>query len=142
MKTMPMKIMPITFALLPLSGCGADVAADPVQTARAQTRLDQLLAGKEPGRRLTCLPRQDAERQTNIDERTIVFQPSAGHSRAYRSDLSPPCPGLDRNSTIIRRSTSTSICAGEIFEVRDSGTQIPRGSCTFGEFTEYRRPKR
>ena len=128
-----------TLLLLPLllAGCGADVAADEVRTAKAETRLGELLAGKTPGRRLSCLPRQYAERQTVIDESTIIFRPNAGNSRVYRSDLSPSCTGLDENSTSIRRSTSTSICAGEIFEVRDSGTQFPRGSCTYGEFTEY-----
>ena len=130
--------------LLPLllSACGADLAEDPVRTARAETRLGELLAGKTPGRKLSCLPRQNAERQSIIDERTIIFYPGTGRNRVYRSDISPSCPGLDRNSTIIRRSTQTSICAGEIFEIRDSGTQFPRGSCTFGEFTEYRRPER
>ena len=124
--------------LLLLSACGANVAADPVRTAKAETQLGELLAGMTPGRVMTCLPRQYAERQTIIDESTIVFRPNAGRSRVYRSNLSPSCPGLDRYSTIIRRSTQTSICSGEIFEVRDSGTQFPRGSCTFGDFTEYK----
>ena len=136
--------MKLFFALplLLLSACGANVAADPVRTAKAETELGRLLAGKTPGRVLTCLPRQYAERQTIIDERTIIFRPNAGRSRVYRSDISPSCAGLDRNSTIIRRSTQTSICSGEIFEVRDSGTQFPRGSCTFGDFTEYKAPDR
>ena len=121
-----------------LAGCAAGVADDPVRTARAETRLGELLGGKEPGRRLSCLPRMNAERQTIIDERTILFRPSAGRGRVYRSDLETPCPRLDTTSTIIRRSTSSSICAGEIFEVRDSGTQMSYGSCTFGPFTEYR----
>lgn len=125
-----------------LSACGANVAADPVRVAQAETRLGELLAGKTAGRVMTCLPRQYAERQTIIDERTIIFRPNAGRSRVYRSDLSPSCPGLDRYSTLIRRSTQTSICSGEIFEVRDSGTQFPQGSCTFGDFTEYRAPER
>lgn len=136
-----MKQLLLALPLL-LAACGANVAEDSVQTVKAQTRLDQLLAGKTPGRTNSCVSRIDSQRQTVIDERTILFRPAAGNSRVFRSDLSPACPRLDRNSTIIRRSTSSSICAGEIFEVRDSGTQFSYGSCTFGPFTEYRAPKR
>lgn len=125
-----------------LSACGANMADDPVQTARAETRLGQFLAGKEPGRRSSCVSRINSQRQTIIDERTIMFSPSGGRNRVYRSDLPIACPRLDRNSTIIRSSTSSDICSGEIFEVRDSGTQFSYGSCTFGDFTEYRRRQR
>ena len=88
----------------------------------------------------SCIARRDAERQEIIDESTIVYRP--GNDRVIRGDIAPSCPGLDRNSTIIRRSISTDICAGEIFEVRDAGTQFPQGSCSYGDFTEYRTPAR
>ena len=42
------------------------------------------------------------------------------------------------SAEIIRQSISANICSGEIFEVRDSGTGFSYGSCSYGEFTEYR----
>lgn len=131
------------FLLLPIlitASCSADVATAPVRDARAEARLALLLGDKVQGATRSCISRRDAERQEIIDETTIIYR--TGGDRVIRSNIAPACSGLDRHSTMIRRSTATDICAGEIFEVRDAGTQFPRGSCTFGEFTEYRRPAR
>ncbi len=126
--------------LLPLvlltAACSGQVATGPVRDARAEARLAQLLGGKVPGATRSCIGRRDAERQEIVDERTIIYRVSA--DRVIRGDIAPDCVGLDRNSTLIRISPSTNICAGEIFEVRDAGTQFPRGSCSYGDFTEYR----
>lgn len=125
----------LLLAPLLLAGCGADVATDPVRSAKAETRLGQLLAGKVAGRSQSCITRFDAERQTVIDGRTIIY--NGNRARLYRTEIAN-CPGLDDRSTLIRQSTSTNICRGEIFEVRDSGTGFSHGSCTYGDFTEYR----
>ena len=121
---------------LALAGCGVGVANDPVREARAQTEVGRLLAGKVAGPTRSCISRFEAREQRIIDERTIVF--SSGRNRLYRADIPGGCTGLDDHSTIIRRSPTGTLCSGEIFEVRDSGTQFTRGSCAFGDFTEYR----
>ncbi len=128
--------------LLPLllTACSAEVATAPVRDARAEARLAQLLGDKVQGATRSCISRRDAERQEIIDDSTIIYRP--GNDRVIRGTMAPACTGLDRNSTLIRRSIGTDICAGEIFEVRDAGTQFPRGSCSYGDFTEYRRPTR
>lgn len=120
-----------------VGACSAQVATAPVRDERAEARLATLLGGKVQGATRSCIARRDAERQEIIDENTIVYRTG---DRVIRGDIAPACGGLDRNSTLIRRSTSSDICSGEIFEIRDSGTQLPRGSCTYGEFTEYRSP--
>ena len=126
--------------LLPilLAGCSAGVATEPVRNAKAETRLNQLLAGKVAGRTQSCIPTREADRQTVIDERTILYRVSA--NKVYRNDIPGGCPGLDSRSTLIRRTTGSGLCSGEIFQVRDAGTGFDKGSCAFGEFTEYRRP--
>jgi len=126
-----------TLLLMPLllAGCGVGVAGDPVRSAKAETRLGQLLAGKVAGRTQSCISRIDADRQTVIDGGTIIF--NGNRSRLYRTDIAN-CPRLDDRTTMIRRSTSSSICSGEIFEVRDSGTGFSHGSCSYGDFVEYR----
>lgn len=129
--------------LVPLfltASCGAGVAADPVRDVKAATRLDQLLAGKAAGATRSCISQRDAREQRVIDDRTILYGArlsAAGGNTVYRSEIRG-CPELDDRSTLIRRSTSSSLCSGEIFEVRDSGTGFVYGSCTFGPFTEYR----
>lgn len=122
------------------ASCSAGVATAPVSDAKAQARLDLLLGGKVAGETRSCIPRRDAQRQEIIDDRTIIYRASS--QRVIRGDISPSCTGLSRNSTLIRRSVSSDICAGEIFEVRDAGTGFHRGACSYGEFTEYRAPGR
>lgn len=128
-----------TLALLPLlllASCGAAVADSPTRSSRADNELTRLLSGKVAGQTRSCISQRDATDQRNIDERTIIFR--AGRDRLYRNDIPGGCPRLDNRSTIIRASPTSTICSGEIFEVRDSGTGFTYGSCTFGEFTEYR----
>jgi len=122
-----------------LAGCSAGVATEPVRSAKAETRLSQLLAGKVAVGTQLCIPNRDANRQTVIDERTILYR--VGTSKVYRNDIPGGCLGLDSRSTLIRRTTGSNLCGGEIFEVRDSGTGFSRGSCAFGDFTEYRTPR-
>lgn len=129
--------------LLPLllnASCSANVTTAPVSDAKAQARLDLLLGGKNAGATRSCISRRDAVRQEIIDDRTIIY--GGNSQRVIRGDIAPSCVGLNRNSTLIRRSVSSDICAGEIFEVRDAGSGVPRGSCVYGEFTEYRAPGR
>lgn len=130
----------ILLPLLLAASCSAEVATAPVRDARAEARLATLLGDKVQGETRSCIARRDAERQEVIDETTIIYR--SGSDRVIRGNIAPACTGLDRGSTMIRRSTSSDICAGEIFEVRDAGTQFPRGSCIYGDFTEYRTPAR
>lgn len=126
-------VLPVT-----LASCASDRAATPFQrTAENQERLDERLRGLTlAGRQSSCIPAFQAREQRIIDERTILF--FTGRSPVYRVEIRS-CPALDRNSTIVRRSTLPSICENEIFEVRDAGTQFSRGSCTFDEITRYER---
>lgn len=125
-------ILPVLLA----ASCSAGMAADPVRTAKAETRLSEMLAGKVAGETRSCIRQLDAREQRVIDARTIIYR--TGRNRLYRTEIED-CPRLSNHSTLIRRTISTNICSGEIFEVRDSGTGMSYGSCTFGEFTEYRR---
>ena len=122
-----------------LISCAAG-APEPVRTVKMETRLTELLRGKVAGATRSCIPLRTATRQTIIDDRTIIYRVSA--NQLFRSDLDPSCSGLDDRSTLIHRTTSNNLCSGEIFEYRDAGMSFPRGSCTFGPFTEYRTVRR
>lgn len=134
-----MKIL-FLFSLLLTASCSAEVATAPVRDARSQARLDVLLGGKVAGATRSCISRRDAQQQEIVDANTIIYRTS--NDRVIRGDHSPACVGMDRSSTLIRRSTSSDICSGEIFLVRDAGSGFDRGSCVYGEFTEYRTPRR
>lgn len=123
---------------LMLAGC-AGSSAEPVRTAKSENQMTRLLAGKTAGKTRSCIPLRSADRQTIIDERTILYRASS--KLVYRNDLPVSCAGLDDRSTLIHRTTLPSICSGEIFEYQDAGTGFTRGSCSFGEFTEYRTPR-
>jgi len=126
----------LIFSMLATGACSVGTATEPMRDARAESRLGALLEGKAASGTMACINQRDADDQRIIDDRTIVYR--VGRAKLYRNDIPGGCPRLNNRSTLIRRTTSPNICRGEIFEVRDSGTGMSYGSCSFGDFTEYR----
>jgi len=117
--------------------------APPVpQAARAEQKLQQMLAGKVAGPPTGCISAIDAANASStIAPNAIAFRVNPG--LVYVSNTAgSACQGLagDRYALVTRSSGPGGLCRGDIVQVRDLQTGIMVGSCSLGEFTRYSRP--
>jgi len=70
-----------------------------------------------------------------IDNQTLVFE--MNQKRMYLNTLPYRCPGLDRNSTIMYRTTLNQLCDLDIITVLDPMGRgfMPGASCGLGKFS-------
>ena len=117
-----------------LAACAT--APQPVaQSAEAEAKLQQLLAGRVAGEPVSCLPHWRRDDMTIIDDDTILFE-SGG--TIYRNELRGSCANLSSGFySLVTRSTSPTLCSGEIAQVVDVSTGTMIGGCTIGEFIPY-----
>lgn len=121
-----------------LSACA--VGPEPGRTADAQAHLDKILAGKVAGTPISCLAHSSANDMDVIDDGTVVF--TRGRT-VYRNDFSGgSCNELGRGHyALVTRTSSSSLCRGDIAEVRDFSNGITVGSCVLGDFVPYTTPR-
>ena len=135
-----MRSISILLAGALLVSCTA-VPPAPTRTAEAQRRYEELLVGKVAQRPVSCLPSYRAGDMIRIDDNTVVFKD--GGSRAYVARMGGPCTGLSdpQNALVTHESVGAAPCSGDIVQVVDIGARIAVGSCTWGEFIPYVRPR-
>jgi hypothetical protein len=122
-------------ALAALTSC--TTAPPEPSGARADARLQQLLAGKVAGPPVDCLPSFNTSNMTVIDESTIAYRRSP--TEVYVTHMNGPCTDLGNPSfALLTRQFATNTCSGDIAQVIDTSTHMSVGSCVFGKFTPYR----
>ena len=123
-----------------LAGCAAtprEAERAAAAEARVASSLDAELAGLQPGRRSACLPVTGREAiPSESFGSTVVFRRS--RNLKYRNDANDRCGGP--NDILVTRTPQVRLCAGDIVQLVDRASRFPAGSCTLGEFVEYRRP--
>ena len=99
-----------------------------------------LLAGKVPGRPLSCLPHYEANDMMVIDGRTVAFR--MGSRTTYLMHLGPGCEmlGSGTYALLSRQFTGPGMCEGDIQSVIDPLNHISVGSCTIADIVPYTRP--
>ena len=131
------------FPLLVIASALASCSASPPPTGMApadQERLAALTAGKVAGPPTSCLPMWRSNDMIVIDEHNIVFRDNS--KRLYLNHMDPAgCLNIDggRNA-LVTRTTTTSLCRGDIAEVLDTASRMTIGSCVFGDFIPYTTP--
>jgi len=125
-------------AVLALGGCMA--APSPPDAAVAQHQLDSLLAGKVAGPPTECIPTTQASSHSLISPGAIAFSTNPG--RVYVSNVAGTgCEGLvDPRYSLVSTSHGSTLCAGDIVQVRDLQTGAMAGACSLGVFTPFTRP--
>ncbi|MFL6758350.1 hypothetical protein [Sphingomonas sp.] len=135
-----MRVMPLLLVSCVLASC----TTAPQPTMRSpdkQTELAQLLAGKVAQRPISCLPHYQASDMRVIDDDTIAFRD--GSRRTFVAHMNGGCSNLGSGSTalVTHQFGTSDLCSGEIARVVDTANGITVGSCSFGEFTPYTRPR-
>ena len=118
-----------------LASCAA--APQPGRSAKAESRLQNLLAGKVAGPAVSCLPSYRADDMVVIDDQTIAFR--EGGRRVWVSNLSHSCSNLGSGNyaLVTKRYGGSGLCRGDIGQVADLTSGMTVGSCVFGDFTPY-----
>lgn len=122
-----------------LTSCAA--APQPGRSARAESRFQELLAGKVAGPAVSCLPSYRADDMVVIDDETVAFRD--GSRRVWVANLENGCSNLASGhyALVTRRFGGTGLCRGDIARVADLTSGMTVGSCVFGDFTPYERTR-
>jgi hypothetical protein len=136
-----MRVISVLMAAAVLASCTAGYEPGPTRTAAKQREYQQLLLGKVPQQPVSCLPHYRSGDMRTIDEQTILFRD--GSNRVYVNHMQGGCSGLGRGSTalVTHQFGSADLCRGDIAQVVDTLNRFPVGSCVFGDFTPYVRPR-
>lgn len=124
-------------ALMGLASCTTG-AMEP-SGLQAQQKLQALLAGKVAGTPTSCIPNYNASASTLLAPDAIAFR--VNPALVYVSNTAGSgCQGItdSRLAVVVNSHGPTSLCSGDIAQIRDlqAGTLV--GSCSLGEFTPYR----
>ena len=124
-----------------LASCSNVPPPAPVRTADKQREFQLALQGKVAQKPVSCLPSYRSGDMRTIDDNTILFRDGA--NRVYVNNMQGGCSSLSRgNYTLVTRSFGGSgLCRGDIAHVVDLLNGMQVGSCVFGDFTPYVRPK-
>ncbi|HEX6741931.1 MAG TPA: DUF6491 family protein [Sphingomicrobium sp.] len=121
-------------------GCTTTAAQQPIRTAQNQQRYDQLLAGKVAGPPVSCLPTYHQDDMVVIDDQTVAFR--QGSNRVYVNHMQGGCSNLGGSYALVTKQFgSAQLCRGDIGQVVDLTNHFTVGSCVFGDFVPYTRPR-
>jgi hypothetical protein len=126
-----------------LASCTAvPPSPDPaLRNPSGERAYQSLIAGKVPGRPLSCLPNYNSNNMTVIDGRNIVF--SVGMRTVYLVRLTAGCDLLSGGgpyALLSRQFGGQGTCRGDIQQVVDTLSRTNVGSCTVAEIIPYTRP--
>ncbi len=130
------------FVLIPLllaMGCAAtprEQAAIADQKVADDLKLAGLLKGYTPGPAVNCLPQQSGQYSTTGVGDTLLY--SNGGRVIYRNDTTG-CSGVARGDVLLTQTNQSRLCRGQIATTFDAISRNQTGSCSFGDFTPYRK---
>jgi len=119
-----------------LASCTMSAEA-PAPSLQAQTKAQQLLAGKVALAPISCLPTRKANDFVVIDENTLAYKD--GTSRVYINHPAGGCPLASQGHTALvsHQIGQEGPCSGDVVQVVDTLSHQAIGSCSLGEFTPY-----
>lgn len=128
------------------AACGAALLAAssiaPAQTdaysTKASNKLAKALAGRSPGKPVSCIGNSRGSTMQVIDDSTILFREGG---TVYVQKPRGGCHGLGSgNYTLVTRiNATTRLCRGQISALVDRVSGFTYGSCVFGDFLPYRK---
>ncbi len=112
----------------------------PFRSAGKQLQFDRMLAGKVAGPPQSCLPHYSSNDMVVIDDSTIAFRD--GSRRVYVNHMMGGCSNLGGAYALVTKQFgSANLCRGDIGQVVDLTNHMTVGSCVFGDFIPYIRPR-
>lgn len=135
-----MRSIPLLLIGAAVVGCTTTAAEQPIRSAAKQQQYEQLLAGKVAGPPVSCLPTFRQDDMVVIDDRTVAFRQGSAHT--YVNHMQGGCSNLGGGYALVTRSFGGGqLCRGDIAQVVDLTNRMTVGSCVFGDFIPYSRPR-
>ena len=121
----------------------ASCSTAPVQETRspkAERQLAAALAGRTAQPPVRCLPSYRTTQMEVVDDWTILYKDGR---TTYVQNPRGGCRGLGIGAyTMVTRQYGTNqLCDGDISQLVDLRTGMNGGSCVFGPFTPYTKPR-
>ena len=136
-----MRVISVIVGSAILASCTAGPEPVPMRTADKEREYQMALQGKVAQKPISCLPSYRSGDMRTIDDSTILFRD--GSSRVYVNNMQGGCTALARGhyALVTRSFGGSGLCRGDIASVVDTLNGIQIGSCVFGDFTPYVKPK-
>jgi len=136
-----MRVIPVLMAGAILASCTTGPPPPTMRSAEAQRQYQQLLMGKVPQSPVSCLPHYRSNDMVKIDENTIMFRDGA--YRTYVVNMQGGCNGLlsGHYALVTKQFGGQGLCRGDIAQVVDTLNGMQVGSCVWGDFVPYVRPR-
>ncbi len=135
-----MRVISVLIVGTALASC-TTAPPQPTRTAEKQQEYQQLITGKVAQAPISCLPHYRANDMRVIDDDTIAFRD--GNNQVYVAHMQGGCNNLagGQFALVTRQFGSSDLCRGDIARVVDLPNGMTVGSCSFGDFTPYVRPR-
>lgn len=134
-----MKRIILALGFATLAACTRGTPAEPQLGVREAASLEKLLAGKVPGKPVSCISSFDSSRLQVLGDNVLVYR--VNKDLIYRNNLEGGCRGLAMGDTLVmNRVISTQYCRGDIARVVNLSTGTMSGSCALGDFIPYTTP--
>ncbi|MBN8830086.1 MAG: hypothetical protein J0G94_05520 [Sphingomonadales bacterium] len=131
-----MKRTILAVGLLALAGCATGPRTEPKLGAREAEQLEKALAGKVPGKPVSCITSYDPSKLEVVGDHTLLYR--VNKDLIYRNNLEGGCSGLSMGSALVmNRVLATQYCRGDIARAVDLQTRATTGSCALGDFIPY-----
>lgn len=119
-----------------LASCTMSAEA-PAPSLQAQTKAQQLVAGKVALAPISCLPTRKANDMVVIDDNTLAYKD--GTSRVYINHPTGGCAQASQGHTALvsHQIGQEGPCSGDVVQVVDTLSHQAIGSCALGDFTPY-----
>ena len=114
--------------------------AQETRSPRAARELASALAGRTAGPPVRCLPGFRTTQMQIVDDFTILYRDGR---TTYVQNPRGGCRGIANGgyTMVIRQFGTNQQCDGDIAQLVDLSSNFTGGSCIFGPFTPYTKPR-
>lgn len=128
-----MRILAAAIAATALLAGGTSLEAKPKLTPQQQ--LDKMLAGREAGEPVHCIPHWETREMRVLDKTAIVY----GWGNTIYVNVPSNAKDLDDDDILVTRTSSSQLCDLDIVHTVDRTGHFTTGFVSLGKFVPYRR---
>ncbi|MET3665245.1 hypothetical protein [Caulobacter sp. 1776] len=134
-----MRTMLHGLAVLAVLATSSAAGAAEKHRAPPEAELAKLLEGRTAGKPVDCINLRLSGASRIIDKTAIVYEMPGGALYVNRPN---GADFLDRDATLVTKTSGTELCRMDIVTLVDQGSRLPRGSVSLEAFTPYPKPVR